>query len=376
MQKSEFIQKLAKNALSTINALNSLYRGKTYVIFNGDIFYSFAKTKRGAEGYIRRHEVTYYDDYTQDMVSSEFNYIELLKSDLPNLNDARIWYDTIYANWRRQVEKSEYESIIKLAEQHTDANVINYLESVIDDVIKTNSILSYAYNEISAEAETTDENNQTIAENEETTEFKATMALNDELNGIELSFVSKPSEQIREQLKAHGFRWSRAKKIWYAKQTEDRIKFSESLTGKQSAMVAEYPSIDIDDLDSYKVPENLSKAENNSHWIFRASETDWNTDLQNTLQSAQNKVKELLKQTDNQSVIYNLKKSLQHFKKHYAETFVKYLSHRANNPSWVVTGRGNLNVNRYNKAQDREYNLLQKLTELKEGIENKIQTFF
>lgn len=52
--------------------------------------------------------------------------------------------------------------------------------------------------------------------------------LNKEKNGIELSFETKPSNDILTSLKAEGFRWHNARKIWYAKQTDARLSFVRS----------------------------------------------------------------------------------------------------------------------------------------------------
>ena len=53
--------------------------------------------------------------------------------------------------------------------------------------------------------------------------------LNQELNGIELSFESKPERATLDAIKAHGFKWNGRKMVWYAKQTADRLTFAESL---------------------------------------------------------------------------------------------------------------------------------------------------
>lgn len=51
---------------------------------------------------------------------------------------------------------------------------------------------------------------------------------NEEKNGIELKFDGKPEAEVLTALKQNGFRWHRAKKIWYAKETPERIKLAES----------------------------------------------------------------------------------------------------------------------------------------------------
>lgn len=60
-----------------------------------------------------------------------------------------------------------------------------------------------------------------------------TMTINNQFNGIELTFNEKPAETIREAMKAVGFRWHRQKKLWYAKNTAERMALAEKLSGDQ-----------------------------------------------------------------------------------------------------------------------------------------------
>lgn len=53
--------------------------------------------------------------------------------------------------------------------------------------------------------------------------------LNQELNGIELSFESKPERATLDAIKAQGFRWNGKKSVWYAKQSAERLTFAETL---------------------------------------------------------------------------------------------------------------------------------------------------
>lgn len=67
---------------------------------------------------------------------------------------------------------------------------------------------------------------------EQQTNVKATYTLNEELNGIEIAFNTIPSEEIRNELKSYGFKWSKYKKVWYAKQTAERLEFAKMLAGE------------------------------------------------------------------------------------------------------------------------------------------------
>ena len=56
-----------------------------------------------------------------------------------------------------------------------------------------------------------------------------TYTLNQEFNGIEITFGSKPADEIRNTLKANGFRWHKIKKLWYAKQNEKREELARQI---------------------------------------------------------------------------------------------------------------------------------------------------
>lgn len=57
------------------------------------------------------------------------------------------------------------------------------------------------------------------------------ITLNEEKNGIEIRFDGKPEAEVIESLKSNGFRWRGKQKMWFAKQTDERIQFANSLNG-------------------------------------------------------------------------------------------------------------------------------------------------
>lgn len=57
-----------------------------------------------------------------------------------------------------------------------------------------------------------------------------TLTLNQELNGIEIRFDAKPLQATLDGLKKLGFRWHRQKKLWYAKQTPERLELAKAIT--------------------------------------------------------------------------------------------------------------------------------------------------
>lgn len=70
-----------------------------------------------------------------------------------------------------------------------------------------------------------------VAEKKPTNEevAKAYWRRNEEHKGLEVVFPSTPKAEIRTALKTNGFRWHNAKKMWFAKETKDRLALVESL---------------------------------------------------------------------------------------------------------------------------------------------------
>ena len=56
-----------------------------------------------------------------------------------------------------------------------------------------------------------------------------TLTLNQELNGIEVKFDAMPLQATLDGLKKLGFRWHRQKKIWYAKNTPERLEMAQAI---------------------------------------------------------------------------------------------------------------------------------------------------
>lgn len=59
-----------------------------------------------------------------------------------------------------------------------------------------------------------------------------TITENKALNGLEVSFASKPKREVLDTLKENGFRWHNAKKIWYAKDNAKRRQTLSKLQGE------------------------------------------------------------------------------------------------------------------------------------------------
>ena len=74
------------------------------------------------------------------------------------------------------------------------------------------------------------------------------------LNGIEVTFDKKPSSDVLTTLKDNGFRWHRQKKLWYAKDTEERRTVLLNLKGGNIAPKMEEQKVkDVENIHGVKV---------------------------------------------------------------------------------------------------------------------------
>lgn len=65
--------------------------------------------------------------------------------------------------------------------------------------------------------------------------MNATYTLNEAHKGIEITFTAKPVKSTLDSLKASGFRWHSQRKLWYAKQTEERLQLVKQITEGKTA---------------------------------------------------------------------------------------------------------------------------------------------
>lgn len=112
--------------------------------------------------------------------------------------------------------------------------------------------------------------------------MNAIYTLNAELNGVEISFGEKPGEEIRAALKQAGFRWHKAKKVWYAKQTADRIALAERLVLGGSANEGNPDAVPVSELpaapEKLEIPEPV-QIENGLYSGWKGGKNaEWHTD--------------------------------------------------------------------------------------------------
>lgn len=76
----------------------------------------------------------------------------------------------------------------------------------------------------------------------------ATYTLNAEKNGVEIRFDSKPAAAILETIKAAGYRWSRARRLWWAKQSPKALETAQAVAeGRAEAQAPQStaPALDL-----------------------------------------------------------------------------------------------------------------------------------
>lgn len=179
------------------------------------------------------------------------------------------------------------------------------------------------------------------------------------------------------EIKKIGGYYSRFKRGFIFKEdpTKKILTIDINILDASNIQQVEYPEININDIESYTVSKELSERENNNS-MFRSHDINHTKELQKTLQSANNNVVELCNMPECTDYIkYKAKTYLQSFKKKYTQAYINTLTHKVNNPSWMITGRGNLNVSKYNKKQDQLTNKMKYQCQLIDDFNKKIQQY-
>ena len=390
MTKNEVLNRINTNPGYIIKGLGNMYHHKFFVAVDGNMM-NFFKTSRSANTYANKQNVnSWYDEYFQEMRGHSYEVFEISENELMDVSeDYNFWNDYLRDNMSyihnsgngRMIQGHANKLII-------NADLLTIVTAAIEEIEKDYTFTSFRVEEVK-EAEINQHTNSTVEQQEEeevpSTQISNNIEViyNTEKNGIELKFADKPSEEVRANLKANGFRWSKYNKVWYVKDTKEARDFVEAYfnsSENSSNEVVEtqdavYPEIDINDIDSYTVDSELSKRENDGHWVFRSKERDHQTEIQATLQAMNDEVLEVLGDTKDAKIIYNAKRWLQSYKKRYYDWYMRKLRQDANNPSWIVTGAGGRNRNKdakYQSAYDRL--MAEYVHKLKPEYENKINS--
>ena len=392
--KKEILNKINSNLFDQERLSKNMYRGKTFLVVRdcGMIDKSY-KTRRGAEGYINKNkDWSYYDEYTMELVypNSNSKVVEIKESDLVGFNNWNLWHEELRRYLSKDWMISNIEQYIKYVE---DQDLLNYINKSIEDIKSGKGLRvpkqleNNATEEKEEVKEVIEEDITNKKQDINNSALVEKVILNEEKNGVEIYFTGKPSEEVRNNLKLNGFRWSKYNKCWYAKQNEDTLNFANSLNNvseeeiketsqqyqeeKEKELESKLNDLDINDIESYIIDSELSKREN-SVSMFRSKDTDHTKQIQEYFTNKQNEVLEVLSNCNNKQIEYNLKMALQRFKRDYQTNYIKQLQHRASNPSWIITGRSGRNSRRDEKMNNRYDKLLKESLEITNKFDKAI----
>ena len=169
--------------------------------------------------------------------------LEKLKEFAQNIKD---YFDTVGLNDAMEAnalkEQGKYlDSIVKLWDEIAVQAVENYQQTVATEkvvVAKNATAEEVAVSE--TETTTTVSEMETVEETVPAAEKDAygfTITDNVERGSLEVTFDSKPSQTVRDALKANKFRWHKAKKVWYG--YGDRQAITDALHAAYEAETAE-----------------------------------------------------------------------------------------------------------------------------------------
>lgn len=179
-------------------------------------------------------------------------------------------YYSLNGNCLNQILDGEYITVLEKEEilkEEVKTNLkVNKENIATDELIETKEV-----KEVAATTKI-NKNDDKI----ESIEVKK-VVFNEDKNGIEIYFAGKPSEEVRNNLKSNGFRWSKYNKCWYAKQNENTINFANTFTtqteeikesseqykeDKEREILNKLSNLNINDIENYTIDPDLSKREN------------------------------------------------------------------------------------------------------------------
>lgn len=173
MERIEVLKEINTDIYTNLRAKKYIYRGKTLVIGSYKRVETFYKTKRGAEGYIKRErKVSYYDEISLKKwnCGEGLGIFEIQEDEIVDLNnDFNIWYHAfkdcstnLNSNYTFDKLKYFIENYLTL-----ESKVYNYVMKQLDNLKKGIEIKSVkSENEIkNEEKELTSDEEKNIVEN-------------------------------------------------------------------------------------------------------------------------------------------------------------------------------------------------------------------
>lgn len=185
---------------------------------------------------------------------------------------------------------------------------------------------------------------------------------------------------ILKQIKLIGGYYSKFKKGFIFKEdpTEKIISvgLQENQVDNTNTELEEVENIDIENIneENFPISKEVSKRENDGHWVFRSKERDHQQEILNYLTNYQEEFKEVLEKIEDVRLINKYSRWLNSFKKKYYDNYYSRLKNDANNPSWVTTGRDGRNANKDRKHMTRYDNLMIELISLEDDYKKKLSS--
>lgn len=242
--KEKMLNKINTNPCEVARVLENMNRyGKVYVIVeNGFFITGYRKTMKGAKTFAEKSLIQWYDDYTLEMTHNYNEVIEITVEELTDYaNDVNAWYEFFLNNpeiTNHYSTKGFFEAVYVDC-FNVSEEVKKYIDEQYENLLKGEALKDQKSNETEEEVsnenttvvsnETTEEvSNETKEEevtNEKFTNENVTIIFNEEQHGIEIYYEQKPDSETISSLKENGWRWHRAKKCWYHKDTEQARSF-------------------------------------------------------------------------------------------------------------------------------------------------------
>ena len=129
--KNTIINKINNSLYDIERVLNSMYRNKCFIVVSGERIDNVSKTKRGAEGYIKRHSYGYYDEYSMEMVYPSYEIIEVKQSEIVGFNNFTLWHGELIQYLGSPWMISNIEYYIKYVD---NKELLEYIKESIEDI--------------------------------------------------------------------------------------------------------------------------------------------------------------------------------------------------------------------------------------------------
>lgn len=254
LEDSQFLQELAKNHRSVFEILKE--KLKEFVDNLKSYFQTLSKNGSREAAQLKKEvgdNISYLDDIVKQFDAIAVQAVE---------------------NYQKTVAEDEQESTSSESEQH--------------EVTETDSSKEYS-EQLESKSEENDSIAQETAENPQKPDSETasasetkydgfTISQNEERGTLEITFDSKPSQEVRDALKKRGFRWSSKNKLWYGKGNSGKI--SEIINSAMNEPSTDAPI--VNPVEAVQKPtaeaeNNLPQdtpAENNSEEVTNNAETD------------------------------------------------------------------------------------------------------